>query len=214
MAAASPNRHRRKHSLHPRNLTARNDGDPEIAYLIDVRSEEEYAAGHIPGSINVPGGQAVQRADDFVAVRNAPVVFISNDAARAVMTAYWYGQMGFPNVAVLEGGLNKWSGQRCKRSKAAVERGHRSDLKRSQLRCGPSAVDALRLSLEQCLRRCSFSTSARAWNTRAAHIPGAKWVSRGWVDIKLPELCPNRAQADCVDLRGRLAVDFCCAGAQ
>jgi rhodanese-related sulfurtransferase len=27
-----------------------------------------------------------------------------------------------------------------------------------------------------------------------AHIPGAKWVSRGWVDIKLPELCPNRAQ--------------------
>jgi rhodanese-related sulfurtransferase len=92
-----------------------------VAYLIDVRSEEEYAEGHIPGSINVPGGQAVQRADDFVAVRNAPVVFISNDAARAVMTAYWYGQMGFPNVAVLEGGLNKWSG-----SGEAFESGSRS----------------------------------------------------------------------------------------
>ena len=38
-----------------------------VNYIIDVRSEAEFAAGHIAGAINVPGGQAVQRADDFVA---------------------------------------------------------------------------------------------------------------------------------------------------
>ena len=49
-----------------------NDG---VNYMVDVRSEREFAAGHIAGSINVPGGQAVQRADDFVAVRNGRVIF-------------------------------------------------------------------------------------------------------------------------------------------
>src|SRR5688572_29991872 len=80
-----------------------------INYLIDVRSEGEFASGHVPGSINVPGGQAVQRADDFVAVRNAPILFISNESARAVMAAYWYRQMGFSHVAVLQGGLRAWA---------------------------------------------------------------------------------------------------------
>ena len=77
-------------------------------YLIDVRSEGEFASGHLPQSINVPGGQAVQRADDFIAVRNAQVVFISNESARAVMAAYWYREMGFANIAVLEGGVRAW----------------------------------------------------------------------------------------------------------
>jgi rhodanese-related sulfurtransferase len=27
-----------------------------------------------------------------------------------------------------------------------------------------------------------------------AHIPGAKWISRGWIDLKLPELFSDRAE--------------------
>jgi rhodanese-related sulfurtransferase len=27
----------------------------------------------------------------------------------------------------------------------------------------------------------------------SAHVPGAKWISRGWIDIKLPELIADRA---------------------
>src|SRR4029077_1400578 len=45
-----------------------------VTYLIDVRSQSEYESGHIHGSLNVPGGQAVQRADDFVAVRNGKII--------------------------------------------------------------------------------------------------------------------------------------------
>ena len=94
-----------RHSLSDA-LASMNKG---VTYLIDVRSEAEFEAGHISGSINVPGGQAVQRADDFVAVRNAQIIFISNESARAVMAAYWYRQMGFPHVSVLQGGLRAWS---------------------------------------------------------------------------------------------------------
>src|SRR5262249_31355514 len=50
-------------------------GSRETVYLIDVRTREEYTAGHIPGFWWMPGGQAVQRADDTVAVRDALVVF-------------------------------------------------------------------------------------------------------------------------------------------
>ena len=66
----------------------------------------------LTGSINVPGGQAVQRADDFVPVRNGCIVFVSNQSARAVMAAYWYRQMGFKNVSVLQGGLEAWRARR------------------------------------------------------------------------------------------------------
>ena len=36
----------------------------ETVYFIDVRTAEEYAAGHIPGFRWFPGGQCVQRSDD------------------------------------------------------------------------------------------------------------------------------------------------------
>ena len=56
----------------------RKDGG--VTYLIDVRSENEYEKGHIPGSLNIPGGQAVQRADDFVAVKNSRIIFVSHQS--------------------------------------------------------------------------------------------------------------------------------------
>ncbi|MCF8110109.1 MAG: hypothetical protein K9J85_01335 [Desulfobacteraceae bacterium] len=81
-----------------------------ILYLFDVRARDEYEAGHIPASVALPGGQAVQRADDFVAVWQGDIVFVSNNFARAMITAYWYRQMGFPNVHVLSGGIGAWTG--------------------------------------------------------------------------------------------------------
>src|SRR5690606_22646388 len=36
----------------------------ETVYLMDVRTAEEYAAGHIPGFRWTPGGQAVQATDN------------------------------------------------------------------------------------------------------------------------------------------------------
>ncbi|MCS5969117.1 hypothetical protein LNP26_22830 [Klebsiella variicola subsp. variicola] len=38
-------------------------------FLFDVRSPEEYAAGHYPGSLSAPGGQLVQETDHFASVR-------------------------------------------------------------------------------------------------------------------------------------------------
>ena len=57
----------------------------------------------------MPGGQAVQRADDTAAVRNGTIVFCCDGTARAAVTASWYRQMGFPNVYAVAGGTAAWA---------------------------------------------------------------------------------------------------------
>ncbi len=74
-------------------------------FLLDVRSPEEFAAGHLPGWRHAPGGQLVQATDEYVAVRNARLVLGDDDGVRATMTASWLLQMGWPEVWVLEGGI-------------------------------------------------------------------------------------------------------------
>ncbi len=72
-------------------------------YCLDVRSPEEYAAGHLSGFASAPGGQLVQATDSYVAVRNARIVLADADGVRARMTASWLVQMGWPEVFVLDG---------------------------------------------------------------------------------------------------------------
>ena len=64
--------------------------DDETIYLIDVRTEEEYRAGHIPGFRWFPGGQVVQRSDDVAVVHNSTLVFACDGKARATFAASWY----------------------------------------------------------------------------------------------------------------------------
>lgn len=69
-------------------------------YAFDVRTPEEYMAGHIPGMKNVPGGQLVQETDRHAVVWGARVVLVDNDGVRALMTAHWMKQMGWDAVAM------------------------------------------------------------------------------------------------------------------
>ncbi|WP_051244160.1 rhodanese homology domain-containing protein [Azohydromonas australica] len=68
-------------------------------YSWDVRTPEEYAAGHLPGFGSAPGGQLVQETDVFAAVRGARIVLADggseSDGVRAAMTAHWLAQLGW-----------------------------------------------------------------------------------------------------------------------
>lgn len=76
-------------------------------YRFDVRTPEEYAAGHREGFRSAPGGQLVQETDMHVPVRGARIVLtdLGTDSAlagvRAPMTASWLAQMGW-EVALLD----------------------------------------------------------------------------------------------------------------
>jgi len=71
-------------------------------YLLDVRSAEEHAAGHPPGSVSAPGGQLVQAFDTYVAVRGARLVLIDTpDRIRAATTAHWLRYLHDGPIAVI-----------------------------------------------------------------------------------------------------------------
>jgi rhodanese-related sulfurtransferase/predicted metal-dependent enzyme (double-stranded beta helix superfamily) len=71
-------------------------------YVFDVRSPEEYAIGHLPGSISAPGGQLVQATDTYAAVHGARIALVDDHGVRATMTASWLLQLGWKEVFVID----------------------------------------------------------------------------------------------------------------
>ena len=84
----------------------RAESDRRSLFVLDVRGPDEYAAGHLPGSIPAPGGQLVQATDRYVATLGARLVLVDDTGVVATMTASWLVQMGWRDVAVLERGLD------------------------------------------------------------------------------------------------------------
>jgi rhodanese-related sulfurtransferase len=79
----------------------RAEANRRSLYVLDVRTPEEYAAGHVAGVRTAPGGQLVQETDNYLATWGARVVLADSDGVRAPMTASWLKQMGWGDVAVI-----------------------------------------------------------------------------------------------------------------
>ncbi len=69
-------------------------------YCFDVRTREEYEAGHLEGWRWAPGGQLVQATDEYLATRHARVVLCDWDGVRALTTGAWLAQLGGHEVFV------------------------------------------------------------------------------------------------------------------
>jgi rhodanese-related sulfurtransferase len=89
----------------PAEMAALQTQADRTLYRFDVRSEEEYTAGHLAGFRHYPGGQLVQEIDMAAPVRGARIVLADNLKVRADMTASWLAQMGW-ETCVLEGGYD------------------------------------------------------------------------------------------------------------
>jgi rhodanese-related sulfurtransferase len=70
-------------------------------YVIDLRTPEEYRAGHRPDSSYGWGVQLVQGMDKYAATRQARVVLVDNYLVRALMTASWLVQADWRETYVL-----------------------------------------------------------------------------------------------------------------
>ena len=141
-------------------------------YLFDVRSPEEYAAGHLPGAVSAPGGQLVQATDRWAAVRNARIVLTDDSGVRAIMTAHWLLQMGW-DVSVLEGGLPA----------EGLETGARpaSVLGLDAAAAEEISPQALKERLER--EGTVVIDLADSRRYRKGHVPGAWWAVRSRLDV-------------------------------
>jgi rhodanese-related sulfurtransferase len=90
--------------IRPNELKARIERGVRYQ-LIDVRSPSEYAAGHIPGAMNVPMEQAEARFGDLHP--QDPVVLVCQSGRRAGIACETLSSLR-ENVIVLEGGTAAW----------------------------------------------------------------------------------------------------------
>jgi rhodanese-related sulfurtransferase len=158
--------------------------ESENIYLFDVRTVEEYAAGHVAGAVWAPGGQLVQATDEYIAVDSASIVLICDGFVRSAMTAAWLRRMGLGGVAVLAGGLPAWQ-----QSRGAVETGRPTPIPwgyeaaraaTASIAPGASVGDALVLSVDP------SDVYARG------HVPGAGWICRSRLEPLIAGIAPDR----------------------
>jgi rhodanese-related sulfurtransferase len=78
----------------------------EGATILDVREDDEWAAGHIAGSTHVPMSELVQRVAEVPAAD--PLLVVCRVGARSAQVAAWLRGQG-RDAHNLTGGLLSWS---------------------------------------------------------------------------------------------------------
>ncbi len=167
------------------DLMARRD--TEAVYLADVRTDNEYTEGHIPGFRSWPGGQAVQRADDLAPVKNSTIVFCCDGRTRATVTGSFYRQMGHKEVYVVDGGAPGWAASGRELTEG-VERASVAGL-------GDAFRSATLVSAQELHDNppqvVLFVDTSQDFS--GGHTSGAKWVSRSWLEIEIDGISPDKS---------------------
>lgn len=78
--------------------------------LLDVREAEEYAAGHLEESFNVPLRTIAQNLN-LLPDLDAPIVVVCKGGSRAALAMTALQLLGYTNVTVLKGGYDAWVGE-------------------------------------------------------------------------------------------------------
>jgi len=150
-------------------------------YVIDLRTPEEYRAGHRPDSSYGWGVQLVQGMDKYAATRRGRIVLVDNYLVRALMTASWLVQADWPETYVLADpfrGVKLTAG----------------DYKPAILGLGtqtPPAVDAAKLREMLKTNSATVIDVASSSSYIKGHIPGAWFVTRARLGESIKKIPPS-----------------------
>jgi len=79
--------------------------DPSLL-VIDVRSAEEYAAGHVPGAVNIPYDQVASRLSEIP--KDKEVVLYCRSGRRSGLAAETLEANGYKDLQLLQGDMPGW----------------------------------------------------------------------------------------------------------
>jgi rhodanese-related sulfurtransferase len=79
---------------------------PDDAVILDVREDEEWAAGHVAGATHVPLGEVPQRLGELPDAD--PLYVICRSGNRSGRAVAWLGQQGVETVNIA-GGMRAWA---------------------------------------------------------------------------------------------------------
>lgn len=92
------------------------DGD-DYFIIIDVRTEDEYEAGYIPGAVSIPRGLLEFRIGKedvwdemglYIPEKTDNIIVNCRTGGRSALAAKSLMELGYENVKSLEGGFNAW----------------------------------------------------------------------------------------------------------
>jgi rhodanese-related sulfurtransferase len=85
-------------------------GQPERDWvLIDVREQDEYRAGHMPGARGIGRGILEYHIADEVQDTDREIVLYCRGAMRSALSADSLRHMGYTNVLSMRGGWREWT---------------------------------------------------------------------------------------------------------
>ncbi|MBD8062843.1 rhodanese-like domain-containing protein [Oceanitalea stevensii] len=92
----------------PRDLTV-GELDPAAPVpaghaVLDVREQDEWDAGHIPGAVHIPLGELPDRLDDLP---EEDLLVVCRSGGRSMRATAWLNHSGF-TARNLDGGMHAW----------------------------------------------------------------------------------------------------------
>jgi rhodanese-related sulfurtransferase len=94
-------------TIAPASLKSLLEGKEPFA-LIDVREAGEYNSSHIPGASLIARRQLETLEPQAVPFKGTPIVVCDDDGRRARLAAGTLERLGYRQVSVLDGGINRW----------------------------------------------------------------------------------------------------------
>ncbi len=139
--------------------------------IVDVRSKEAFAAGHIPESINIPLGNVLPTWAGWVLPYDHPTLIVLDDPADMPMVVTHLIRVGFDDVqGYLEDGIGAWAN-------AGYPLAH--------LQC--LSVQELEKCLQQEVKPYLLDVrTEREW--KAGHLPGAHHIHGGLLQEQVGEI--------------------------
>ena len=78
--------------------------------LLDVRTPEEFAEGHIAGAVLLPYDQVEQKATDILPVKDKSIIVYCRSGRRSAIAADSLRKLGYKDVKDF-GGISRWQGE-------------------------------------------------------------------------------------------------------
>ena len=87
---------------------AKAAGTADQPLYLDVREQDEWVEGHIPGALHVPRGNLESRVEQLAPDHERPIVVYCAGGNRSVFAARTLEELGYERVASLSGGFTDW----------------------------------------------------------------------------------------------------------
>jgi len=81
----------------------------EVFHLLDVREQDEWRRGHLPGATHLGKGIIERDIEGTIPDRDAPIVLYCGGGYRSALAADALREMGYTRVSSMWGGWRGWT---------------------------------------------------------------------------------------------------------